>query len=62
MFEAFVMDGKTMLLGLAGFLTGLASAFLAGVVAMSVVASYDSEMMNSPEIPPALICIVAGVL
>ena len=45
------MDGKIALLGLTGFLIGLASAFLAGVVTMGVMVSHSSEAKSQTELP-----------
>ncbi len=43
------MSGKTAYLGIAGFLTGFISAFLAGVVTMNVMVSHGSKTKSQKE-------------
>ena len=45
------MSDKTAFLGIAGFLTGFASACLAGVVTMNVMVSHESETKSQIEHP-----------
>jgi len=43
------MDGNTISLGIAGFLTGFASGLLAGAMTMIVVMGHSSEMESLAE-------------